>query len=57
MIPGVVGALNHHGPLANFVPIFVLLAAWLPAFFFLRNRDQKKIQQEIAELRAYEQAN
>ncbi len=54
VVPGLIEAIHHPGLLMNFVPIFVLLAVWLVAFYFIRKRDRQKLQREIEELRAFE---
>jgi hypothetical protein len=57
VVPGLIQSTGHPGRLMNFVPIFVLLALWFPAFFFIRRRDRQKLQREMEELRAFEAAN
>ncbi len=43
--------------LVNFVPLFVLLAIWCAIFFPMRKRNQRKLEQEIEQLRVFEREN
>jgi hypothetical protein len=40
--------------LANWAPVYILLAVWLAVFFPMRRRRQQKLNQEIDELRGFE---
>ncbi|HTV65438.1 MAG TPA: hypothetical protein VMD98_07530 [Bryocella sp.] len=44
-------------PIEPWVPLFVLFGVWLIVFFFVRKRPREKLQQEIDELRGFEQQN
>jgi len=48
---------NPWKPLLNSLPLFVLLAIWLPIFLYLRKRRRGRREQEIEQLRAFEREN
>lgn len=54
VIPEVIKLLKTPRLLVNFVPFFVLLVLWFAIFLPLRKRNQRKLQREIDELRAFE---
>jgi FtsH-binding integral membrane protein len=54
IIPALIGVLRTPRLLVNLVPFFVLLAIWLVVFFSMRKRQNRKLQQEIDELKALE---
>jgi hypothetical protein len=43
--------------LLNAVPLFVLLAVWVVAYFSIKKKQADNLQQEIEELRAFERDN
>jgi hypothetical protein len=49
--PALMGALKNSRLLTNAVPFFVLLFIWFVAFFYIRKRDQWRLQMEIDELK------
>src|ERR1700691_321416 len=55
ILPGVIHSLNSPRLLLNFVPVLVLLAIWLAIFFPTRKRRLRRLQEEIDELRGFEQ--
>jgi hypothetical protein len=55
--PALVKAVDDPRLLLNVAPIFVLLAIWLAIFLPTRKRNQRKLQQEIEELRRFEREN
>jgi hypothetical protein len=55
--PGLIASLKAPRLLVNFAPFFGLLAIWCAIFFPMRTRSQRKLQQEIEELRAFEREN
>jgi len=55
--PGLIAALQRPHILVNAVPFFVLLIGWFVAFFTMKKRQQRTLQQEHDELRAFEKAN
>ena len=57
MVPSLIKSLGTPRLLLNFVPLFVLLAIWCAIFFPMRKRNQRKLQQEIEELRVFEREN
>ncbi|MGP0071282.1 MAG: hypothetical protein ACLPWF_05035 [Bryobacteraceae bacterium] len=50
VVPPMVLFIRTPRLLLNAVPLFALLAIWLVSFFFLRKREQEKLQREIDEL-------
>jgi hypothetical protein len=54
VVPPLITALDNPRLLLNAAPFFVLLFVWFVAFFFQKKRGQKKLQQEIDELRTFE---
>jgi hypothetical protein len=50
--PALMGPVKNLRLLVNAVPFFVLLFIWFVAFFYIRNRDQRRLQREIDELNA-----
>jgi hypothetical protein len=54
--PGLVAGLHDPRLLVNAAPLFVLLIAWAIGFVILKKREQQTLQQEIDDLRAFEQA-
>lgn len=54
MVPLLIRSLDSPRFLANWAPVFVLLAVWLATFFPMRKRRQQRLQQEIEELRTLE---
>jgi len=57
IVPALIKSLDAPRLLVNFVPFFVLLAIWCAIFFPMRKRNQRKLQQEIEELRVFEREN
>jgi hypothetical protein len=58
IVPGLIKSLDAPRLLLlNFGPFFVLLAIWLVIFFPMMKRQQRKLQQEIEELRVFEREN
>jgi len=55
--PGLIAAFQTPRLLVNVVPFLVLLLVWFVAFLNIRKRQQRAIQQDIDELRAYERGN
>ena len=57
-VPALISSLgNPREFLQNSLPLFVLLAIWLPIFLYLRKRRRGRRQQEIEQLRAFEREN
>jgi len=54
MAPALIKSIETPRLLVNVVPVFVLLAIWLAAFFPARRRKWRQLQQEIEELRSFE---
>ena len=54
LTPAFIAALDKPRVLLNAVPLFVLLAVWVVAFFYGKQRGKHKLQQEIDELRKFE---
>jgi hypothetical protein len=54
IVPPLLSVLRTPRMLVNAVPFFVLLATWLAVFFPMRKRQQRRLQQEIDELKALE---
>jgi hypothetical protein len=54
LAPGLIKSLEAPRLLVNAAPVFVLLVIWLAVFFPMRKRNQRKLQQEIQELRVFE---
>ena len=50
LVPPMVLSIRTPRLLLNAVPFFALLAVWFVLFFFLRKREQEKLQREIDEL-------
>jgi len=57
IVPGLIKSLEAARLLVNWVPVFLLLAIWLAIFIPMRKRNQRKLQQEIEELRVFEGEN
>jgi len=58
LVPALISSLgNPRELLQNSLPLFVLLAIWLPIFLYLRKRRRGRRQQEIEQLRAFEREN
>ena len=57
VVPSLIKSLGTPRLLLNFAPLFVLLAIWCAIFFPMRKRNQRKLQQEIEELRVFEREN
>ena len=57
-VPAMISSLgNPRELLQNSLPLFGLLAIWLPIFLYLRKRRRGRRQQEIEQLRAFEREN
>lgn len=57
-VPALISALgNPREFLLNSLPLFVLLAIWLPIFLYLRKRRRGRLQQEIEQLLTFEREN
>ena len=55
LVPALISSLgNPPELLQNSLPLFVLLAIWLPIFLYLRKRRRGRRQKEIEQLRAFE---
>jgi hypothetical protein len=52
ILPMLIGTRANPRLLLNAVPFFALLVIWFIAFFFIRKRDQRNLQDEIDELRS-----
>lgn len=57
IVPEMVKSLHNPRLLVNVAPVSVLLAIWFATFFFIRKRQQQKLQREIEELHAFEREN
>jgi lipopolysaccharide export LptBFGC system permease protein LptF len=57
MVPLVIKSLDRSRLMLNAVPVLVLFALWSAIFFPKRKRTQKKLQQEIDQLREFEREN
>lgn len=55
--PLMLQALSSPRLLWNVAPVLALLAVWLAVFFPIKRRKQQRLQREIEELRAFEDAN
>jgi polyferredoxin len=55
--PALIKSLGTPRLLLNFAPLFGLLAIWCAIFFPMMKRNQRKLQQEIEELRVFEREN
>ncbi len=57
-VPALISSLgNPREFILNSLPFLVLLAIWLPIFLYLRKRRRGRRQQEIEQLRAFENEN
>ena len=57
-VPAMISSLgNPRELLQNSLPLFLLLAIWLPIFLYLRKRRRGRRQKEIDQLRAFEREN
>lgn len=54
IVPELIKSLHNPRLLLNMAPVLVLLAIWSAIFFPMRKRNQRKLQREIDELRAFE---
>lgn len=55
IVPALISSLgNRVELLQNSLPLFALLAIWLPIFFYLRRRRHGRRQKEIDQLNAFE---
>jgi hypothetical protein len=57
VVPLMVSAMDSPRLLWNVAPVLVLLAIWLAVFFPIKRRKQRRLQREIDELQAFEDAN
>jgi hypothetical protein len=58
LVPALISSLgNPRELLQNSLPLFVLLAIWLPLFLYVRKRRGGRRQKEIEQLRAFEREN
>ena len=58
IVPALISSLgNPREFMQNSLPLFVLLAIWLPIFLYLRKRRRGRRQKEIEQLRAFEREN
>jgi len=58
VLPALIDGIQHSDrQLLNLVPFFLLLFPWIPAFLYFKKRGQRKIQQEIDDLRKFESGN
>jgi hypothetical protein len=57
VVPTLIKSIEASRFLATCGPFFVLLAIWCAIFFPMRKRRQRKLQQEIEELRVFEREN
>ena len=58
VLPALIDGIQHSDrQLLNLVPFFLLLFTWIPAFLYFKKRGQRKIQQEIDDLRKFESGN
>ena len=57
-VPALISSIgNPPELLQNSLPLFVLLAIWLPLFLYFRKRRRGRRQKEIEQLRAFEREN
>jgi hypothetical protein len=57
VLPELLRALAAPKLLMNVAPVLVLLTAWLAIFFPTWKRKRRRLQQEIRELREFENTN